>query len=114
MDGTVSKFKARVVAKGFQQQEGIDYDDVFALVVRWSTIRAILAFAAKRKCFIHHIDVITAFLSGLLQEEVFMEVLDGFPGSGDPKKVCKINRALYGLKQAPKAWYARIDSWLVG
>jgi hypothetical protein len=59
-------------------------------------------------------DVITDFLNSLLQEEVFMEVPDGFPGSGDPGKVCKVNRALYGLKQAPKARYARIDSWLIG
>ena len=57
-------------------------------------------------------DVITAFLNGSISEEIFMEILDGFPGAGDPTLICKINRALYGLKQAPKAWYDRINSWL--
>jgi hypothetical protein len=111
--GKISKLKAIIVARGFQQQEGIDYNDVFAPVVRWSTIRAILALAAKYRWDLHQLDVITAFLNGDIHEEIFMEIPEGFLGSLDPSKVCKVNRALYGLKQAPKAWYERINSWLI-
>lgn len=110
--GKIEKLKARIVARGFQQTPGIDYFDTFAPVVRWSTIRAILAIAAKRKWKVRQMDVKTAFLNGHLSEEVYMEIPDGFDGAGDPTKVCKLNKALYGLKQAPKAWYSRIDSWL--
>ena len=81
LDETISKLKVRVVARGFQQQEGIDYDDVFAPVINWSTITAILVLAAKKKWFICHMDVITTFLNSLLQEKVFMEVPDCFPRS---------------------------------
>jgi hypothetical protein len=113
LTGVPDKLKARVVARGFQQQEGIDYTDIFAPVVRWSTIRIVLALAAKKKWSINQMDVVTAFLNGFLEEEIYMEIPDGFPGAGDPTKVCKINRALYGLKQAPKSWYERIDAWFI-
>ena len=111
--GAPVKLKARVVARGFQQQEGIDYTDIFAPVVRWSTIRIVIVLAAKRKWELKQMDVVTAFLNEHLDEEIYMEIPDGFPGAGDPTKVCKINRALYGLKQAPKSWYERIDAWFV-
>jgi hypothetical protein len=58
-------------------------------------------------------DVVTAFLNGLLKEEIFMEILEGFPSHGDSTKVCKMKRVLYGLNQAPKSWYGRIDTWFV-
>jgi hypothetical protein len=112
-DGNSHKLKARIVARGFQQQEGVDYEDIFAPVVRWSTIRTVLAIAAKNDWPLHQLDVVTAFLNGNIQEDVIMEIPEGFPGAGDPSKVCKIKRALYGLKQAPKAWHQRIDAWLV-
>jgi hypothetical protein len=81
-------------------------------MVRWSTIQTIFVLAAQHRWPLHQMDVITAFLNGKLNEEVLMEIPEGFPGAGDQTKVCKFNRALYGLKQAPKAWYERIDTWL--
>ena len=111
-EGIVRKLKARLVARGFQQEEGIDYHDIFAPVVKWSTILLILALAAKHKWSLSQLDVITAFLNGTISEDILMEILEGFQSAGDSTKVCRINRALYGLKQAPKAWYDRIDKWL--
>jgi hypothetical protein len=72
-----------------------------------------LSLAAKNQWHIRQMDVVTASLNNLLQEEIFMEVLKGFPGYGDPTKVCRMKRALYSLKQAPKSWYERIDAWFV-
>jgi hypothetical protein len=74
----------------------------------------VLALAARNNWKIRQMDVITAFLNGIIKEDIYMEIPKGFPGAGDPSKVCKINRALYGLKQSPKAWYERIDAWLTG
>ena len=108
----INKLKARLVARGFQQQEGIDYNDIFALVVKWSTILTVFALAAKYGWLLHQLDVITAFLNGTINEEILMEIPPGFPHSDDESKVCCINRALYGLKQSPRAWYDRITSWM--
>jgi len=110
--GEINKFKARVVARGFQQREGIDYQDIFASVVRWSRILLILAMATRQNWTLHQMDVITAFLNGDINEEILMEIPEGLPGSDDPTKVCRIKKALYGLKQSPKAWYNCIDGWL--
>jgi len=110
--GDKTKLKARIVARGFQQKAGVDYQDVFAPVVRWSTIRIFLALAAKNNWPLHQLDVIIAFLNGNLDEDVVMEIPEGFPHAENPLKACRIRRALYGLKQAPKAWYSRIDAWL--
>ena len=113
MHGEIDKLKARIVARGFQQQQGIDYQDIFAPVARWSTILLIFALAVQKGWLLYQMDVITAFLNGTLLEDIYMEIPNGFPNAGDITKVCKINKALYGLKQAPKAWYERIDSWLI-
>ena len=110
--GDTHKFKARIVARGFQQRAGIDYHEVFAPVVRWSTIRTVLSLAAKHNWPIYQMDVITAFLNGNLKEEVLMEIPHGFPGANDPTKVCRLKKALYGLKQASKAWYDEVDAWM--
>ena len=85
---------------------------MFAPVVKWSTILVILALAAQYNWPLWQMDVITTFLNGDINEDIFMEIPDDFPGAGNPTLVCKINRALYRLKQAPKAWYDRIKSWL--
>lgn len=103
-DESVNKYKARLVAKGYVQKHGIDYDEVFAPVVRIETIRFIIALAASSCWEIHHLDVKTAFLNGDLKEEVYVTQPEEFVKVGSEDKVYKLNKALYGLKQAPRAW----------
>jgi len=103
-EGIINKLKARIVARGFQQKKGIDYYEVFAVVVRWKTILVILALAVKHNWALSQMDVITAFLNRTIHEDILMEISEGFPGIGDSTKICRINKTLYGLKQAPKIW----------
>ena len=107
-----SRFKARVVAKGFSQIPGVVYTDVFSPVVKHSSIRALLGIVACHDYELEQLDVKTAFLNGELEEEIYMEQLEGFV---DPEKkdlVCKLKRSLYGLKQSPRQWYKRFDSFM--
>ena len=112
--GEVIKLKARLVAKGYEQVHGEDFYETFAPVVRWSTIRTILAVAARKRWTLKQLDVITTFLNGILEEEIYiMEIPEGFMEPGMQGKVVRLKRALYGLKQAPRAWNAKIDTFLV-
>ena len=111
-DGSIEKFKARFVARGFSQVEGVDYEDTFALVARYTSIRSIISIAAEMGWKIHQMDVKTAFLNGFIQEEVYIEQPQGFEAHGKEAHVCRLKKALYGLKQAPRAWYSRIDMYL--
>eukprot|EP00253_Pinus_taeda_P025809 PITA_25809 len=111
-NGTLDKYKARLVARGFSQKEGIDYEETFAPTVKMSTIRLVLALAAQFKWKVHQMDVKSAFLNGDLQEEVYMTQPPGFKIAGQEQKVCRLAKALYGLKQAPWAWYMKIDQYL--
>ena len=111
-DGSVEKCKARFVARGFSQKEGIDYDETFAPVARYSSIRAIISLASVMGWKLHQMDVKTAFLNGEIEEEVYIEQPEGFELHEKGSHVCKLKKALYGLKQAPRAWYARIDNYL--
>ena len=104
--------KARLVASGFEQCLGIDYTDMFVPVIKWATLRTAIALAAAKRWNIHHMDVWTAFLHGLLREQVFMTQPPGFRANGHEQFVCRLNRSLYGLKQSPYAWYNRIDAAL--
>ena len=113
-DGSVEKYKARFVARGFSQIEGIDYEETFAPVARYSSIRMILALSAHMGWHIHQMDVKTAFLNGVIEEEVYIEQPEGFEIFNSDSHVCRLKRALYGLKQAPRAWYTWIDSYLTG
>ena len=90
------------MAKGFKQREGVDYFDTYALVVGITSIRVLLALASIYKLIVHQRDVKTAFLNGDLNEEVYVEQLEGFVLPRNEKKVCKLVKSLYGLKQAPK------------
>ena len=112
-DGSVEKFKARFVARGFSQVEGVDYEETFAPVARYASIRTVMAIAAEMGWKIHQMDVKTAFLNGFIEEEVYIEQPPGFEVHGRETHVCLLRKALYGLKQAPRAWYSRIDSYLV-
>jgi hypothetical protein len=111
-DGSIEKFKARFVARGFSQVEGVDYDETFAPVARYTSIRAVISIAAEMGWKIHQMDVKTAFLNGLIEEEVYIEQPLGFEVHGRESHVCRLKKALYGLKQAPRAWYSRIDAYL--
>ncbi|GJU80744.1 zinc finger, CCHC-type containing protein [Tanacetum coccineum] len=109
VDGTVEKFKARLVIQGFKKKSGIDYFDTYALVARISTIRLLIAMALIYSLIIHQIDVKTAFLNSELNEEVYMKQPQGFIMLGNENKVCKLIKSLYGLKQTPKQWHKKFD-----
>ncbi|GJY12432.1 retrovirus-related pol polyprotein from transposon TNT 1-94 [Tanacetum coccineum] len=102
--GTTTKNKARLVAQGYSQEEGIDYDETFAPVARMEAIRIFLAFATYMNFKVYQMDVKSAFLNGKLKEEVYVKQPPGFESSEFLDYVCKLDKALYGLKQAPRAW----------
>ena len=110
--GAIVKHKARLVARGFLQQEGIDFDDAFAPVARMESVRLLLALAALKGWHVHHMDVKSAFLNGDLKEEVYVHQPPGFAIPGKEGKVLRLRKALYGLRQAPRAWNAKLDSTL--
>jgi len=102
-DGQVQKYKARIVAQGFTQVEGLDYDQTFAPVVKLSTFRAILAIAVQQNLTIHQMDVKAAYLNGKLKEEIYMEAPTGL--EIPEGMVLRLNRAVYGTKQGGRVWY---------
>jgi hypothetical protein len=113
VDGGIEKYKVRFVAKGFSQVEGVDYDETFAPVARYTSIRSINARAASMGWKLHQMDVKTAFLNGENEEEVYIEQPKGFVIHNERSHVCRLKKALYGLKQAPRAWYEKIDGYLM-
>ncbi|GJR07652.1 putative ribonuclease H-like domain-containing protein [Tanacetum coccineum] len=111
--GVVVRNKARLVAQGHRQEEGIDYDEVFAPVARLEAIRIFLAFASYKGLIVYQMDVKSAFLYGKIDEEVYVSQPPGFLNPKCPQKVYKVVKALYGLHQAPKAWYATLSTFLL-
>ncbi|GJS94424.1 retrovirus-related pol polyprotein from transposon TNT 1-94 [Tanacetum coccineum] len=112
-NGIVIKNKARLVAQGYNQQEGIDYEETFAPVARLEAIRIFLAYAAYMGFMVYQMDVKSAFLNGKISEEVYVQQPPGFESSEYPNHVCKLDKALYGLKQAPRAWYETLSKFLI-
>ncbi|GJX72981.1 retrovirus-related pol polyprotein from transposon TNT 1-94 [Tanacetum coccineum] len=111
--GGILKNKARLVARGYRQEEGINFEESFAPVARLEAIRIFLAFAAHMNMVVYQMDVKTAFLNGNLREEVYVSQPDGFVDPDNPNHVYKLKKALYGLKQAPRAWYDMLSSFLI-
>ena len=108
----IVRLKARLVARGFSQIYGIDYLDTYAPVVKLASIRILLAIAAIFDLEIHQMDVVTAFLAGDLEEEIYMEQPEGFKVDSKEDLVCRLRKSIYGLKQAPRVWNQRIRRFL--
>jgi hypothetical protein len=111
-DGTIDKYKAWLVAKGYTQKEGEDFFDTYSPIARMTTIRVLFSLAALYDLLVHQMDVKTTFLNGELDEEIYMDQSDGFVVKGEEQKVCKLLKSLYGLKQAPKQWHEKFDTTL--
>ncbi|GKD25187.1 retrovirus-related pol polyprotein from transposon TNT 1-94 [Tanacetum coccineum] len=112
-DQTVIRNKARLVAKGYAHEEGIDFEESFALVARLEAVRIFVAYVGHKSFPIYQMDVKTAFLNGPLKEEVYVAQPDGFVNPDHPEKVYRLRKALYELKQAPKAWYDELSNFLM-
>jgi Reverse transcriptase (RNA-dependent DNA polymerase)/gag-polypeptide of LTR copia-type/GAG-pre-integrase domain/Integrase core domain len=110
-DGSVERYKARVVAKGFSQRPGVDYTEVFSPTFRMASIRTIIALAARHDYHLHSIDISSAFLNGDLEEDIYMIQPPGFVQFG-PEYVCKLKKSLYGLKQSARQWNKKLHSTL--
>ena len=112
-NGQITRYKSRLVARGFSQKYGEDYDEVFAPVVKQTTIRTLLAIAKKEKLKVRHHDVKTAFLNGDLHEDIYMKQPEGFVEKGKEHLVCHLKKTLYGLKQSARAWNEKINQILL-
>ncbi|GKA48487.1 retrovirus-related pol polyprotein from transposon TNT 1-94, partial [Tanacetum coccineum] len=111
--GGILKNKARLVAHGYRQEEGIDFKESFALVARLDAIQIFLAYDTHMNMIVYQMDVKTAFLNDILREEVYVSQPDGFVDQDNPNHVYKLKKALYGLKQAPRAWYDLLSKFLL-
>jgi ATP-binding cassette subfamily B (MDR/TAP) protein 1 len=110
-DGS-KRYKARLVVKGFQQKEGVDYTEKFSPVVKIITIRVVLSLVAAQNLYLEQLDVKTAFLHGDLDEEIYMKQPVGFIKKSKEELVCRLKKSLYGLKQAPRQWYKKFDGFM--
>jgi len=110
---SIKRYKARLVDRGFTQQEGIDYSETFSPVIKHATVRLVFSIAISCGWKIHQLDIHNAFLNGVLDEEVYMKQPPGFVDSALPSNVCRLHKSLYGLKQAPRAWHTRLNDFLL-
>ncbi|KAL0405510.1 UNVERIFIED_CONTAM: Retrovirus-related Pol polyprotein from transposon RE2 [Sesamum latifolium] len=113
-DGEVTAFKARLVAKGYTQRPGVDFEETYSPVAMAKSIRILLAIAAWYDYEIWQMDVKTAFLNGFIEEEIFMDQLEGFTAVGEEQKVCRLQWSIYDLKQASRSWNTRFDKVIRG
>ncbi|PKU63435.1 Retrovirus-related Pol polyprotein from transposon TNT 1-94 [Dendrobium catenatum] len=111
-DGTVARFKARLVAQGNTQQYGVNYLETFSPVAKFTTIRTFLTIAIHFNWPVHQIDITNAFLHGNLNETIFMKQPKGFEDDNQPNYVCKLNKTIYGLKQSPRMWFHMLSTHL--
>ncbi len=103
-DGSIERYKARLVAKGFTQKFGVDYDETFSPVVRFESVRLLIALASQLGMKLHQMDVTSAFLNGSIKEEIYMKQPEGFEMKDKENKFCRLKKSLYGLKQSPRCW----------
>ena len=103
VDGNIDIYKVRFVVGGLSQKEGEDYDETFAAIAKYTTIRSIIYIASSMGWNLHKMDVNTTFLNGVIQEEVYIEQPQGFEVHGRESHICRLKKALYGLKKAPRA-----------
>ena len=113
-DGSTERFKARLVAQGYTQKEGLDYDETFSPVVRSESIRSVISLACKEGLKLHQMDVTTAFLNGELDQVIYMKQPEGFAADGQEHLVCRLKKSLYGLKQSSRCWNQVLDAQLKG
>jgi hypothetical protein len=111
--GVVTRNKVQLVAKGYSQVEGLDFDETYVLIARLESIRILLAYATYHGFKLYQMDMKSAFLNGPIKEEVYVEQPPSFEDSEYPTHVYKILKVLYGLKQAPKAWYECLRDFLI-
>ena len=100
------------MVKGFAQKNGIDFDEIFSLVVKMTSIRTILSLVEVQYLHLEQLDVKTAFLHGDLEEEIYMQQPQGYEVKGKENLVCRLKKSLYGLKQAPRQWYLKFDKFM--
>ncbi|KAL0439112.1 UNVERIFIED_CONTAM: Retrovirus-related Pol polyprotein from transposon RE1 [Sesamum latifolium] len=113
-DGEVTAFKVRLVAKGYTQRPGVDFEETYSPVAMAKSIRILLVIAAWYDYEIWQMDVKMAFLNDFVEEEIFMDLLEGFTAVGEEQKVCRLQRSIYGLKQASRSWNTRFDEVIRG
>jgi hypothetical protein len=111
-DSSGPKYRARIVAKGFRQEYGVDFNEVFSPVVKKTTLHFLLSVIALEDLELLQIDLKTAFLLGDLDEEIYMEQPQGFASPGREHLACRLRKSLYGLKQAPRQWYRTFDDFV--
>ena len=111
-DGLIERYKARLVAQGFSQKQGLNYDKTFSPVIRFESFRSLVAVAVQKRLKLHQLDITAAFLNGHLEEEVFMKQPEGFVVEGKEHLVCKLKQSLYGLKQSPRCWNFTLYAYL--
>ena len=109
-DGTVERHKARLVAQGYTQQYAQDYDETFSPVVRFESLRTVIALSLQNSLKLHQMDVTTAFLNGELKEEVYMRQPEGYTVKGKENLVCRLEKSIYSLKQSSRCWNSALDT----
>ena len=112
-DGTIERYKARLVAQGFSQQPGLDYEETFCPVIRYESLRSLIAIAAQKDLQLHQLDVTTAFLNGQFEAEIFMKQPEGYVIKGKEHMVCRLKKSIYGLKQSSRCWNATLHFHLL-